>query len=224
MRPFNSITWNGESSLKYGVRILDRGIPRISPGERYERVSIDGRDGDLFIPLNSIPSVDFSLPINVLDSGRADEIVRWLRKKPKGDLILSWDDMYVYDAIYLDQHDIKTLLTKLGEAVLPFKLHPWKYQYQGLDAKTVTQILNPTIYDSEPVYTITGTGDLDFYVNDELIRFKNMSGPVTIDVGKGEVIGTDLSNVLTYPFPKLKPGLNTFSQEITVMPKWRERL
>ena len=226
MRPFNSITWNGENSLRFGIRILDRDIPRPSPGIRYERIQIDGRDGDLIASLRSIPSVDYILPINLLDTSRADEVVEWLRREPKGDLILSWDDDFVYKATYVDYHELNTKLIKLGSASLTFIVHPWKYLASGQEEVTGTTVTNPTEYDAEPIYSISGTGDMDVFINDELIRLRNMTGTIIIDVEKDLVYGSELGfqNVLTYPFPKLKPGENIFSDSITVQPNWRVRL
>ena len=226
MRPFNSITWNGESSLKFGIRILDRDIPRPSPGIRYERIQIDGRDGDLIASLRSIPSVNYTLPINLLDTSRADEIVEWLRREPNGDLILSWDEDFVYKAAYIDSHELNTKLTKLGSADLMFIVHPWKYLASGQEEVTGTTVTNPTEYDAEPIYSISGTGNMDVLINGELIRLQNMTGTIIIDTEKDLVYGSGLGfqNVLTYPFPKLKPGENIFSHSITVQPNWRVRL
>ena len=224
MRSFNHIVWNGRSSGDFGIRILDKEIPRPSPGDRHERIQIDGRDGDLFVDLRAIPSVSYPLPIHLLDVSKSDEIVAWLRSNPKGDLELSWDDEYVYKATYLDDHEIVTKLIKLGHAELPFVLQPWKYLKSGQTSVTGTTLNNPTTYPSKPIYTISGTGDVDTLINGELIRLKNMSGAVTIDTEREILTGTEWSNVLTYPFPELKPGANTFSHSITVIPNWRVRL
>ena len=220
----NHIIWNGKSSDELGIRILDKDIPRPSAGDQYDRVQIDGRDGDLLISRRSIPSIRYNLPINLLDVKRADEITHWLRSNLKGDLLMSWDDEYIYKAEYLEPHEITTKLLKLGKAELRFNLHPWKYLASGRDQVTGTSITNPTKYDSKPTYIITGTGSKDVLVNGELIRLKNMSGSVTIDTERDIVTGTEMSNVLTYPFPKLKIGENTFSTSITVIPHWRVRL
>jgi phage-related protein len=107
-----------------------------------------------------------------------------------------------------------------------FIVHPWKYLASGQEEVTGTTVTNPTEYDAEPIYSISGTGNMDVLINGELIRLQNMTGTIIIDTEKDLVYGSGLGfqNVLTYPFPKLKPGENIFSHSITVQPNWRVRL
>lgn len=224
MNRFNHFIWNGHSSAEFGIRILDHEIPRPSPEDRHDRVQIDGRDGDLFVSYKSIPSVDFDLPIHLLDIAEADRIVEWLRSSQQGDLVLSWDDGYTYAATYMDAHEVATKLIKLGEAELTFILHPWKYLDIGREPVTGMSITNPTAWTAKPTYIIEGAGDVEVLINDEPLKLRNVSGSVGIDTEREIINGAEWSNVLTYPFPELKPGDNSFNQEITVIPNWRVRL
>lgn len=226
MRQINNFTWQGASSDQFGLRVLTPEIPRPSPGGRYEQVQVDGRDGDLYIDLKSVPSANYNLPVHLLDVARSQEIVDWLRSGKQGDLLLSWDPDYIYRAAFLDDFDIKTKLIKLGRMDLRFKLHPWKYLASGRAEVTGTSITNPTDEYANPVYKISGSGNITVNINGELLKLRNMSGTIIIDTERDVISGPGLSaaNVLTYPFPKLQPGLNSFDKSITVIPNWRARL
>lgn len=223
MKP-NHFTWNNKSSLEFGLRILNREIPRPSPWDAHDRTTIHGRDGDIVTKRDTIPSADLMIRSHVLDVTRVDEINEWLRLQPSGDLRLSWDDGYIYRAHFLDTYDMDTKLIKLGQTDLRFLVYPWKYLVEGQAPRVTNAPENPTPWPAKPIYEITGQGDVEVLINDESLRLKNVSGTVTIDTEREVVQGLAWENVLTYPFPELKPGKNTFSEELRITPNWRRRL
>lgn len=225
----NHIKFNNETSIRYGLRLNLSDYQRVSPQDRVEQISIDGVDGVHLMDLESIDGVTMSIPFHIYDVEKAEHLTRWLRKsKGYQDLELSWDADYIYKASFFERYDLETLLVKHGKVVLNFLAKPWKYLKSGLTETTSLSLINPSPYESKPIYIITATGDVVVTVNGEELKLKGLSGTTTIDTEREVVTGSgSFSNVLTYPFPRLKSGENTISISngtLKIIPMWRERL
>ena len=225
----NHIKYNGETSIKYGLRIHLKDYLRVSPADRVGMVEVDGVDGVLLEDLESIESVTMPLPFHIYDINKAVNLTRWLRKeKGYSDLELSWDGDYIYKASFHDKYDLETLLKLHGKVILNFTVKPWKYLKSGLEETEALTLYNPTPYESKPTYIVEGQGAVTVTVNGQELKFIRLNGTLQLDTEREVVTGDgSFSNLETYPFPRLISGYNTLTVtggSLRVIPKWRERL
>ncbi len=89
-------------------------------------------------------------------------------------------------------------------------------------------ITNPGSVYSEPLITLTGSGDITLMVGTTIVELTNISGSIVLDCALKEAYkGTALMNDhMSGDFPVLKPGLNAVSwsgnvTRIVISPRWR---
>lgn len=108
------------------------------------------------------------------------------------------------------------------------------FQIDGTEDITLTTsgqfINNPYCVASEPVITVTGSGDITLMVGQYIILLEDVEGSITIDSRLQEAYnGDELQNgKMTGDFPKLVPGQNAVSWtgnmiSMVVKPCWRTR-
>lgn len=91
------------------------------------------------------------------------------------------------------------------------------FQIDGTEDITLTTsgqfINNPYCVASEPVITLTGSGDITLIVGQYIILLEDIEGSITIDSRLQEAYNVDeLQNgKMTGDFPKLAPGQNSIS-------------
>ena len=91
-----------------------------------------------------------------------------------------------------------------------------------------TIITNPGSVYSEPILTVTGSGNITLMVGMAIVELENISGSIVIDSVLQEAYqGTTLMNDhMNGEFPVLKPGANAISwtgtvTKVVVRPNWR---
>ena len=112
-----------------------------------------------------------------------------------------------------------------------FRCYPFWYQENVPDVTITTSgttVTNPGSVYSEPVLTVTGSGDITLMVGTTIVELTGVSGNITIDsVLKEAYKGTTLMNDhMSGDFPVLKPGLNGISwtgtvTQVVISPNWR---
>ena len=112
-----------------------------------------------------------------------------------------------------------------------FRCYPFFYA-DGVEDITVTasgtMITNPGNVYSEPVLTVTGSGNITLMVGMTIVELENIPESIVIDsVLKEAYQGTSLLNDhMNGEFPVLKPGANAMSwagnvTKVVVRPNWR---
>lgn len=83
-------------------------------------------------------------------------------------------------------------------------------------------------FESEPVITIFGTGNITLYVNNQSIVLTSISNDITLDSETLNAYSgsTSLNNKMNGEFPKFQVGENTINwtgniTKIEVQPNWR---
>ena len=91
-----------------------------------------------------------------------------------------------------------------------------------------TIITNPGSVYSEPILTVTGSGDITLMVGTTIVELEDISGSIVIDsVLKEAYQGTTLMNDhMSGDFPVLRPGENAISwtgavTRVLIQPNWR---
>ena len=112
-----------------------------------------------------------------------------------------------------------------------FRCYPLFYDDAAADITVTTSgtiITNPGSVYSEPILTVTGSGNITLMVGMAIVELENISGSIVIDSVLQEAYqGTTLMNDhMNGEFPVLKPGANAISwtgtvTKVVVRPNWR---
>lgn len=120
------------------------------------------------------------------------------------------------------------------EFELTFRLHPFWYA-DGVDDIVLTQtgvVRNPGNVHSEPIITVTGSGDISLHINGRVVYIKGLSGTLSLDCRlKIAYAGNELKNSIVQmesAWPRLKPGGNDIYwtggvTRLVITPRWRYR-
>ncbi|QTE70704.1 hypothetical protein JRC49_13015 [Clostridiales bacterium FE2011] len=81
---------------------------------------------------------------------------------------------------------------------------------------------------SEPILTVTGSGDITLMVGTTIVELENISGSIVLDCALQEAYqgSTLMNDHMTGEFPVLKPGANAISwagtvTKVVIQPNWR---
>ena len=112
-----------------------------------------------------------------------------------------------------------------------FRCYPFFYAVAAADItvnSSGTIITNPGSVYSEPILTVTGSGNITLMVGTTIVELENISGSIVIDSVLQEAYqGTILMNDhMNGEFPVLKPGTNAIRwtgavTKVIVKPNWR---
>ena len=231
--------FKGVRSTSLGVIVME--FPPITlPEERAEFKTPIGRSGSLTILEGEGVYNDVLLPINcfINDMSRLNSISSWL--KGSGGLILGNMPNFYYIARIVNQIDLRKIIRETEHRTLPiiFRCSPYRYRYPAiapteyLNGSTIT---NPGNVPSQPVYTITGSGDISLSIGDKTIIITGLVESITIDVELGLAYKTNsdplipLTGILgheDWPFT-ISPGANAITwtgnvTQLKIEPRWRD--
>lgn len=208
------------------------GYPKIPSAEmRYERIEIDGRDGELLIE-KGYSNITYTIPINALEDESVKPLFRDLKYQlRKAQTILLTDDRSVfYKVKRVKFGDIENELEIYGYFEVEFELAPHEY-FADVSLITVTTskvIKNEGLYFSQPKFTIYGNGECKFKVNGLNISVKSVSDSVVIDSEIEECYknNANWNNMMVGDFPIFEEGENTVeiisgASKIEIEPRWR---
>lgn len=220
-----------------GIRSIDKHItlkktPSFTkPALKGEKVNIPGRHGLLFFSEASYD--DVLMPIecfvkseNLAASSR--DIKAWL--SGEGNLSFSDDPEVFYKAKIVNQFDIAYLIRNYGEFVVLMDLEPFSYKLGVQDLMLIEggTIYNTGTFESQPVITVYGSGNITLTINSKPISLSGISGSITIDsVIQDAYSGSvSLNNQMSGDFPIFKVGANTISWSgsvsyVVIKPNWR---
>ncbi|KGL45678.1 hypothetical protein [Listeria newyorkensis] len=234
----NYFQFAGKKSTDFGMRILiDRVFP--VPEQDIERIETPGISGDNFIDNDRYKNITMDYPVNIISYNGLTiyeiyaEISKWIRfKRGYNKLIDTVDNRYYRLARCFNMTEIQNVNNSFGRTTISFDCKPFKYSIIGsqvFDIKKGGRLNNVEIFPSNPVITIFGNGDIDFFVNDYKVVLKGIQGEITLDTGLqiAYKAGTLLNNkVNTYPYPQLAVGENRFTwtgnvTKVEVTPNWR---
>ena len=89
-------------------------------------------------------------------------------------------------------------------------------------------IFNPGSVYSEPIITVTGSGDITLMVGTTIVELTDITSGIVLDCALQEAyLGNTLMNDhMSGDFPVLKPGMNAISwsgtvTSVVIKPNWR---
>ena len=199
--------WNGTDCRDYGIHVTEQ-PPITIPSERSTQTNVPGRPGSL--------------------------------TQLEGEDV--YDDLLLTATCFIsDPTQIPAIATWSFEKVLRgnphctfavnFRCYPFFYADAAADITVTTSgtiITNPGSVYSEPILTVTGSGNITLMVGMAIVELENISGSIVIDSVLQEAYqGTTLMNDhMNGEFPVLKPGANAISwtgtvTKVVVRPNWR---
>ena len=216
------IVFNGRSSKDFGLYISSD-FKMKSARNDIQVVEVMGRDGAVLIPNKRLLPVEQTIPFFIKLNSKdkrtftdiAKEISAWLHTSTWTELKFSWDPLYTYRAIMLEDFEIEETVRKLGKVAITFKLHPVKYLESGKTLSDVANgatITNPTTLPAKPYFELRGTGNVTVSIGNESMRFQNVTTGINVDCEKYSVWFGNSSayeQLATDNFLTIKPGVNT---------------
>ena len=199
--------WNGVDCRTKGIHVSE--LPPITiPLERSKQTNVPGRPGSLTQLEGDDVYDDMILTATcfIADPEQIPVIAAWL--KGKGTVTFANRTGGHYNA----------------------RIANW-YKDNISDVTITTSgstITNPGSVYSEPLITLTGSGDITLMVGTTIVELTDITTGIVLDCSLKEAyLGTALMNDhMSGDFPVLKPGLNAISwtgnvTSIVISPRWR---
>ena len=115
--------------------------------------------------------------------------------------------------------------------VVNFRCYPFFFAEDVADITVTTSgamVTNPGSVYSEPIITVTGSGDITLMVGTTIVELTDITSGIVLDCALREAyLGSTLMNDhMTGEFPVLKPGMNAISwtgtvTKVVIQPNWR---
>ena len=224
--------WNGVDCRTYGIHVTDQ-PPVTIPQERITQTNVPGRPGSLTQLEGEDVYDDMVLTAQcfISDPAQIPAIAAWL--KGKGTVTFANRTGGHYNARISNQIPFEKVLRGNPHCsfAVNFRCYPFWYKDNVADVTLTASgstVTNPGSVYSDPVITVTGSGDITLMVGTTIVELTGVSGSIVIDsVLKEAYKGTTLMNDhMSGDFPVLKPGLNAISwtgtvTQVTVKPNWR---
>lgn len=232
------ILFNGRSSADFGIEVESPPSYLISEGV-YDVESVPGRNGDMiwYTGRHKNKKQKYNVSIITRPNETYDQAVQRVitflyTKHGYARLEDSYTPEYYMEAYYPNETEISNIMQEGGKGTLTFERKPQRWLKTGEISVSVQSggtLVNPTVFDAEPLITLTASGNGTLTVNGTTIQIVNsFSGTMTIDCHTGNAYSQS-ENLNDYikanPFPVLEHGSNiiTFNGGITsvnVVPRW----
>ena len=224
--------WNGVDCRTKGIHVSE--LPPITiPLERSKQTNVPGRPGSLTQLEGNDVYDDMILTATcfISDPAQIPAIAAWL--KGSGTVTFANRTGGYYKARIANQIPFEKILRGNPHCTFAvnFRCYPFFYAENVSDITITTSgttITNPGSVCSEPIITVTGSGDITLMVGTTIVELTDVSGSIVINSVLQEAYkGTTLMNDhMSGDFPALKPGLNGISwtgtvTQVVVTPNWR---
>lgn len=230
--------WNGTRSTDMGVHVLEQPPPTM-PNERVTFTNIPGRNGALTTLEGDDVYDDMVLTATCIIDGpdRIPEICAWLRGG--GTVTFANREGGFYYARVVNQIPFEKILrgNPHRSFAVNFRCKPFWYE-ADVPAKNIqpasgstsgyVTMSNPGNVPSEPIITVTGSGEITLIVDMTIVELSDVNGEITIDSVLQEAYSgaTSMNSCMSGDFPTLPPGNSTISWTgnvtyLTIEPNWR---
>ena len=208
----NKIIWKDIDSTSIKGLLISELPPITKPKMRVQETEIDGVDGSIIEELG-YESYDKSILIGLTKDFDINEVIKYF--SGEGNVVFSNESDKYYKARIIEQIDYERLL-RFRTATVTFRVQPFKYKLN--EETTVVDDLEITINNngntkSKPIIEVTGTGTIEFTLNNNKLfsyTFPDEENIVVIDSEKQDAyLGTTLRNRnMSGEFPILEIGEN----------------
>ncbi|QAA31249.1 distal tail protein Dit [Clostridium manihotivorum] len=231
-----SIFFNNKDSLRdLNLNIEQR--PNFPVPERDIRIiDIDGRNGSLTRDLGTYKDIPVPISFNLVDRNDIHQTVRNVKRWLIGnidnrELIQSDDPDYFYKVkqVKVDK-EIERMLWVAGKFTATFLCAPFQYSRKGqntISLRKPGEIYNEGTFQSEPLITIYGMGNITIVINGSLINLKNIDEYMIIDSVSKDAYkdSINMNNSMIGAFPILQEGVNSITwsgnvDSVEIVPNW----
>lgn len=148
---------------------MERCPEKISPKRRDETFTVPGRHGNLTTTDGAFDSYIRSTEFIVKDEKRIDEICAHF--KGSSWLIFSSEPDRKYKARVANQIEFSHVIRHFKRFVVEFEVQPFGYDiFEQTITKTAPfKLFNIGTFESEPIITLFGNGNITLYVNNKSI-------------------------------------------------------
>lgn len=222
--------FNGIDSRQMGVKVT--AMPSTTrPERRVETIKVDGRSGTLHADEGVYEAYNKVMECAVIDRKKIDEIAIWLNGF--GEIIFSTEPDKVYTVLLANKVDITGMMRTFQRFQLTMECQPFKKSVNAfgdtLNLTEGTKIYNKGTFESRPVITITGSGNITLTINEKNYVLTGVSGSITIDSEMMEVYSGNQNENSKYNatgFPVFAVGENEISwtgnvSNVEIKPNWR---
>jgi len=230
-------SWNGLRCTDYGIHVLNQ-PDIVRPAERISTEKVFGRSGTLTKLEGEAVFDEFIAPFECIirNPSRLREINAWLH----GDGRVAFPNRpggFFYARVANQIEYAKILRGNPHRSfTINFRCQPFFY-HDDSPVKILLEsgefIVNPGTAASEPVITVTGSGDITLMVGQYIVELEGMDGSIILDTPHMEaykldgVLPVNRNGIMTGEFPLLVPGANAVSwtgdvSAITIQPHWRD--
>lgn len=201
---------------------------RISTKRRDEAIVISGRHGNLTATDGTFETYILQAEFILKDISKIDKICSHF--KGSSDLIFSNDLDRKFKAKVNNQVEFTRLIRDLKRFAVEFEVQPFMYEAVPsiLTLTEPTSILNTGTFESEPIITVYGQGNITLTFNNSNIILNNIEEKITIN---SEILNaydgnSSLNNKMSGDFPVFKLGENNISwtgsvTKLEITPNWR---
>ena len=229
--------WNGARCTDYGIHVLNQ-PDIVRPAERISTEKVFGRSGALTKLEGDAVFDEFVAPVEciVRDTSRLREISSWLHGE--GKVAFANRPGGFFYARVANQIEYAKILRGNSHRnfTINFRCQPHFYHDES-PTETLREsgafITNPGTAASEPVITITGSGDITLMIGQYIVELEGVDGSIVLDTPRVEAYKMDgplpvsRNSIMTGGFPVLVPGANAVSwtgevASVTIQPHWRD--
>ena len=230
--------WNGKKCTDYGIYVTEQ-PPITIPEERVTFTNVPGRSGALTTLEGEHVYEDMVLTATCVISNpaRIPEITGWLRGS--GQVTFANREGGFYYARVTNQIPFEKILRGNPQRAfaINFRCKPFWYESDvpNMDIRPASgttsgyeTMINPGNVPSEPIITVTGSGEITLIVDMTIVELSDIDGEITIDSVLQETYsgGTSMNNCMSGEFPTLPPGNSIIFwtgnvTHIKVQPNWR---
>lgn len=180
------IEFNGKKSDSFGL-LLERERSIKSTSNDVDLIEVDGRDGVLLKDNGRLKAIEQDFPFSLVGDVTVDQqkISEWLHVKGWHNLVLSWDNDYIYRASVVNLFEIDEILKQFGRLKINFLIHPIKYLKTGKQEMSLVNggtLQNLGNVQSKPILKIRGSGNGVLTINGFETGLENVQGELVIDM------------------------------------------
>ena len=158
----NWLEFNGQKSTDLGLTV--ERIPNSNrPARKYDRYSVPGRNGDIFVFQDAWENIEQSYEIcwkgTPVDTGY--NIAEWLFGSSGYQMLTdSYDPLHYRKAVFLGPYDVENTLMRYGRATITFDCDPRRFLMSGLEPVEFSsdvplfELTNPTPFIAKPTIDI----------------------------------------------------------------------
>lgn len=205
----NYIIYNGINSKQFNSLIVNKLPEIVRPARKYNKVTVDGRDGAIYEDLGYEDSPR-TIEISVRNYTEIDEILSWLTGEGYAVFSNEPDKKYyirLYNAISIEK------LVRYGQASMRFICSPYKYLNE--EKSTTSLIINNVgTVTSKPYMKITGSGSTILLVDGKEVCTLNIEDDyLELDSESMECSkdGVLKNRKILGKFPEFTPGEHVIS-------------